>query len=138
MHLSGQSIYEKMNDEKRRYQRYSVDKEVLYVASRSSTKIAVVKNISIAGLAFEYLPVAADETDWTTVDVFANTPSPFFLSSLKCKIIYDLPTLVEKRTFSGSPSRLCGLRYLKPTNEQNQKLEFLFNSGIIDLEPEQR
>ena len=127
-----------MNNEKRRYQRYLVEREILYIASRSSAKIAVVKNISMEGLAFEYFPVANDDTDWTTLDVFANTRNPFFLSGIKCKIIYDLPTLVEKRTFSGSRSRLCGLQYIKPTSEQKQKLEYLIDSGIIDLEPEQK
>ena len=119
-----------MSIDKRHFTRYEVPENFLLIACRKSGKLAVVKNISTAGLAFEYSPIAGEKPDWTEIDIFTTNQNRLRLSKIPCKTIYDINVLPEHSTFIGSKARLAGLQYVGFSNEQQKKIKHLIDFGL--------
>ena len=115
--------------DKRRYPRYTFTDESLFIASLNSGRYALVRNISLAGLAFEHFAGAGEPADWRVIDIFMSGRDPFYLPKVKCRIIYDIAELSEDSTFSGSKTRVCGLQFGSLRDEEEKKLVELLNSG---------
>ena len=116
-----------MSIDKRRSARYEVPDDFLFIASRNTGKLAIVKNISKTGLAVEYSPFAGEKPDWTEVDIFTTNQIRFRLPEIPCKIIYDIDALSENSSFSGSKSRLAGLQYVGLSNEQQTQIGYMID-----------
>ena len=119
-----------MSLDKRCYTRYDVPVDSLFVAGRNTGILAMVKNISTAGLAFEYQPFAGEKPDWTEIDIFTTDDIRFRLSEIPCKIIYDIVALPENSSFRGSKSRIVGLQYVGLSNEHQVNLDYMINSKL--------
>jgi len=130
-----------MRKDKRRYPRHAITDESLFIASLNSGKYALVRNISMTGLAFEHFAGAREPADWRSIDIFMSGRNPLYLPKVKCRVIYDIAELSENSTFSGSAIRVCGLQFGSLRDEQEKKLVKLLNSKatkpILNSEPEQ-
>ena len=120
-----------MSVEQRRFTRYAVKEDGLDVLSRDLKVVGKLKNISRGGVAYQYTPVNGTKPDSEMIDILGKVPDRFSLVGLDCRAVYDIATLNEDRTFTGSASRLRGLQFKGLTEEQEERLAFLLeNYGI--------
>ena len=111
-----------MNPERRKAVRFLPQIET-YVALRPEfTKLGKIIDISKGGLAFQYIGSKEESRGPTQLDLFTGN-NGFYLSTLRCKVIYDI-TLSEKET-AATPleRRRCGLEFVEATEAQAAQLE---------------
>ena len=111
-----------MNSERRQFVRYLSTDGKLFAISMDSSIRANIKDISRGGLKFKYFPLADDKADLKKIDLMLEDRNRNYLSAINCKVIYDINDLEENGTFSGSQTRICGLKFVKLTPEQERKL----------------
>ena len=116
-----------MNVERRNFDRRPVSKNLFFVFNHDSTEMAEINNISEGGLKFEYLPVEQQKTRWELIDIFSKTSQRVYILGIPCKLIYDIITLAEDRTFNGSPTRIAGLEFGPLDTNQKKKIDNLLN-----------
>jgi hypothetical protein len=116
-----------MNVERRKFDRHPVSKNQFFVFNHDSTEMAEINDISEGGLKFEYLPVDPQKTQWKLIDIFSNISQRVYILGLPCKLIYDIITLSEDRTFNGSPARIAGLEFGRLDKIQKKKIDNLLN-----------
>ena len=116
-----------MNVEPRKFDRHPVSKNLFFVFNHDSTEMAEIKDISKGGLKFEYLPVEQQKTQWKLIDIFSKTSQRVYILGIPCKLIYDIITLTEDRTFNGSPARIGGLEFGRLEKNQKKKMDILLN-----------
>ncbi len=119
-----------MRAERRHFPRYSVQPNKFVVFCHDSLMTANIKDISQGGLRFEYFPSNGDKAEWKMVDILHQEKTRFYLPDLACNIIYDVLNLEENRSFSGSQSRVCGLKFERLTTRQENKLEDLLKTEL--------
>ena len=124
-----------MNVERRKFDRHPVSKNLFFVFNHDSTEMAEINDISEGGLKFEYLPVEPQKTQWKLIDIFSKTSQRVYILGIPCKLIYDIITLAEDRTFNGSPARIGGLEFGRLSKEQNKKLESLLSDLTQSFNP---
>ena len=112
-----------MNFERRRFVRYKPPDRGLFATNAESSMTVKINDISRGGLQFKYLPVPGLNSDWGKIDVFLANPDRTYLSSIPCEIVYDISDLEESGTFSGTQSRICGLKFIKLRSEQASRLQ---------------
>ena len=71
---------------------------------------------------FKYFPIVDAKADLKEIDLLMEDQTRNYLSAIHCKVIYDINDLEENGTFTGSRTRICGLKFEKLTSEQEQKL----------------
>lgn len=120
-----------MSIEQRRFTRYAVKEDGLEVMSRELKVVGKLKNISRGGVAYQYATVNGTKPDFEVIDILGKVPDRFSLVGLECRAVYDIATLNEDRTFTGSPSRLRGLQFKGLTAEQEERLAFLLENYVI-------
>jgi c-di-GMP-binding flagellar brake protein YcgR len=108
--------------ERRQHPRYRVREGEFEVISRDSKINGQLHNIGEGGLAVYYTPVGRQKAEFESIDIMAKSPDLFYLPDLACQTIYDVGALTEKRTFTGAATRLCGLKFIRLKNDQQQKL----------------
>ena len=119
-----------MDFERRRYTRFSVPGNLYCVFYQYSDLMRKLRDISVAGLGYEYVSLAGSEPDAVVFDIFDCRSRRIHLPGVSCQKIYDITTLSEHGTFSGTETRLCGYQYVNLTNEQRLKLEVLLNRCV--------
>jgi hypothetical protein len=119
-----------MGVEQRRFQRYAVKEDGLDVLSRDRKVVGKLKNISRGGVAYQYTHINAAKADSEMIDIMGKVPDRFSLLGLDCRTVYDIATLNEDRTFTGSSSRLRGLQFKGLTAEQEERLDFLLENCV--------
>jgi hypothetical protein len=114
--------------ERRQCRRQSVREDGIELFSRETKIIGKIDNISQTGLAFHYAPVRGIKAEFDTIDIMATGPARFYLSGLACRRIYDVSTLAEDHTFTGTETRLCGLEFIRLEN--NHQLAFFLRNFL--------
>lgn len=120
-----------MTTERRHLIRYSVRPNEIAIFSHGSSAIANVRDISKQGLKLDYHPEAGNDEEWKVIDIFLTHENRYCLSAIPCRVIYDISSLEEGRTFSGSQSRVCGLKFEKLSRRQESELEDLLDSPLM-------
>ena len=118
-----------MNPERRKTVRFLPQTET-YVALRPDfTKLGRLIDISRGGLSFQYISSKVESRGPTQLDLFTGN-NGFYLSTLRCKVIYDI-TLSEQET-SATPleRRRCGLEFGEATEAQAAQLELYFTNHV--------
>jgi hypothetical protein len=121
----------RMAHEQRRFRRYAVKEDGFDVLSRDLKVVGKLKNISRGGVAYQYTPVNGTKPDSEMIDILGKVPDRFSLLGLDCRTVYDIATLNEDRTFTGSASRLRGLQFKGLTVEQEERLGLLLQKYAI-------
>lgn len=120
-----------METERRKFTRFLVPENVYAALGPSFSKVGRIKDISIGGLALEYLTDGASALENSHVDIFIREEK-FFLSKLPCKIVYDAP--IEPSSdpqASGLTHKRCGVQFYRLTNGLKKRLEGFLKVGTI-------
>jgi hypothetical protein len=117
--------------ERRKFTRYLVQENGFEVLSRDLKVVGKLKNISRGGLAYQYTPPDWAEAEAETVDILERDPDRFYLPGITCRMIYDISELAEEHTFTGAQIRVKGLQYIRLTEKQKRKLEFLLDNLLM-------
>jgi hypothetical protein len=125
-----------MNVERRKFDRHPVSKNLFFVFNHDSTEMAQIKDISKEGLKFEYSPVEQPKSAWKLIDIFSNTSKHAYILGMPCKLIYDIITLEEDRTFNGSPVRIAGLEFGRLDKNQTKKIDTLLDMIQVKVQPQ--
>jgi hypothetical protein len=116
--------------ERRQFTRYPVPDNEFFVYSHDSNTMVTIRDISQEGLKIEYFQAASDTFNWKLIDIFVDGRRRFHLPGIPCKTVYDISMLAENHTFSGSPSRLAGLKYEILSERQKTMLRALLDNFV--------
>ena len=114
-----------MTQDRRKDRRYTIDSDKIQVSVLLSQKTHCIKDISAGGLAIEYNPVTDEPLESETIDIIAIDCDRFCLPKIVCKTVYDIPTVMLGRSFSGGFMRIRGLKFIELTKDQENELEIL-------------
>jgi hypothetical protein len=117
--------------DRREYERCKNQHEKIQVAFHPSRRFYPIKDISAGGLAIEYSPAKKPPFASEAIDIIKINQDQLFLSKVACKIVYDIPTLMHGRSFKGGAMRICGLKFVELTKEQEDKLN-IFLKPCLD------
>ncbi len=109
--------------EKREHFRFLEDITVVAFWN-NSINLGKLKDISKAGMAFEYITDEKPKKKNSQINIFLSG-NKFHLSNLPCKIVYDI--LIRKEKYQSNKllmTRRCGVKFKKPTTIQTKQLEF--------------
>ncbi len=100
--------------EQRKYTRYAAADNAFAALGPGFTKVGKIKDISVLGLAFEYITdEVADMDEVSKVDIFVRGEE-FHISKIPCKVVYDI-SLETSGANQFSPNGLmhkrCGLAF---------------------------
>ena len=114
-----------MRADRREYERCENQHEEIQVAIHPSRKFYPIKDISAGGLAIEYIPVKKPPFESEAIDIITINHEQLFLSKIACKTVYDIPTLMHGKSFTGGAMRIRGLKFVELTKEQEDQLDIL-------------
>jgi len=131
-----------MNSDHRKHPRFLAQEDTF--ASLAHKKIGKVKNISMEGLAFEYIDLTEDSDQVSSHrDTFEPlqlriflSKQKFYLSNVPCNLIHDeiAPVSVEDQKFIRSLTpRCCGVKFRTLSKNIMAKLEFFLNNHTTEL-----
>ena len=113
-------------EEKRKFFRYEISEMLFLVFARNSRRLGMVRNISMGGVAFEY--IVYDDTspsvykgDRIEINMFKRDWE-FFVEKIPCKIVYDVQTENDFNPYSYVKTRCCGLQFSDLNEKQRKKL----------------
>ena len=119
-----------MTQDRRRDRRYTIDSDKIQVSVLLGQKIHGIKDISAGGIAIEYSPVKDEPLESETIDIIAIDCDRSCLPKIVCKTVYDIPTVMLGRSFSGGVMRIRGLKFIELAKEQEEKLDILLNKCL--------
>ena len=114
-----------MKIERRKYPRYPMKNNEIFILDRDAEMIAELKNISFGGMQLRYLPDAFADDQCELFDLVSGDNSPVLISCLSCHKVYDIADLMENGCFSGKDVRCCGLCFNRLTDVQKDRLHHI-------------
>jgi hypothetical protein len=121
-----------METERRKFTRFLVSENVYAALGPSFSKVGRIKDISIGGLAMEYITDEDSNLKTSYVDVFIRGEE-FYLSKLPCKIIYDVPLSSAGPQALGLTHKRCGVQFYRFTSGLTKRLEDFLKGGTIGV-----
>ena len=129
-------------DERRRYQRYSL-KEVTFVVFRPEfRKLGTIRDIGEGGIAFDYFDYG--QSDWEAYSTMKELPqevdlflkeSRFYMSCVPCRIAHE--GIGNHNDDSGafdSPVKYCGLEFGTLTDKQKEQLKYFLRNHTAETD----
>lgn len=124
--------------EKRKYYRFMARPDTYAAMGPRFTKVGKVRQISIGGLAFEYIcTTEKPDRHATKVTVFL-CEDEFFLPDIPCRVISDLPNVsLDKNPMFDSiyVVNRCAVQFKTITEDQKRRLEYLLEHHTRGLAP---
>lgn len=120
-----------MLDERREFTRFVFTKNEIQVLSDAPILFGKLDDISKGGLSFRYTPIPGVKMATDSINILPKGNDKYNLYHITCQIIYDMPSAIEGKSIMGYESRKCGIKYYWLKEEQNNKLELLFNHFIV-------
>lgn len=99
--------------EKRKYARVLPRGNGFAALGRRYTKVGRIKDISLGGLAFEYISESETDRDSSRIDIFI-IGDVFNLYNIPCKVVYDIQQPVPLENYESikiSPTKRCGVKF---------------------------
>lgn len=122
--------------EKRKYIRFIARPDTYAALGARFTKVGKVSQISVGGLAFEYIPITeAREPDSTKLTLFL-CDKDFFLPDLPCRVISDgLDCAFDRDPESGPfyTVNKCAVQFKAISEAQKRGLEYLLTHLTLGL-----
>ena len=100
----------------------------MLVAGCYTKNIGFLRDISEEGLRFEYRGGQFSEDCWTKINILQADKRHVLLSTVSCRIVYNIKDLVEDHTFNGAETSHCGLKFIDITAEQKSLLRQIVES----------
>jgi c-di-GMP-binding flagellar brake protein YcgR len=124
-----------MRSERRKYTRFRAQDTAYAAVGAGFSHVGRLIDISIGGLAVEYLTDDDAQPVNSPVDIFARE-SEFHLSRLPCKIIYNrrLDASAKTRSPARGPMRKrCGLEFKSLAKKHRKQLEAFLRDHIVGV-----
>jgi len=124
--------------EKRKYNRFLARPDTYAALGPLFTKVGKVRQISIGGLAFEYICTTEHPDRHSTEIAVFLCKNEFFLSNLPCRVISDLPNCAfDKDPIADSIYAVnqCAVQLTAITENQRRRLEYLLEHHTRGLAP---
>ncbi len=119
-----------MRSERRKYTRFLSEEDVYAALGINFAKVGKLKDISIGGLAFEYITCSENSVqDSSSVTIF-HSKKDFHLPNLACRLIYNLATSAENDDSQFNRQYAiywCAIQFEDLTAKQREQLEFFIN-----------
>jgi hypothetical protein len=96
-----------------------------------------IKDISILGLAFEYITDEVADFKVSKVDIFVSGVD-FFISKIPCKVVYDIPletSGANQFSRTGLMHKRCGLQFESLSNSGKFMIEQFMEAHTTGLAP---
>jgi hypothetical protein len=122
--------------EKRKYARALPQGNAFAALGRRYTKVGRIKNLSLGGLAFEYISESGTDRDSSRIDIFI-IGDVFHLYNIPCEVVYDVQLSVPIENYESiniSPTKRCGVKFGVLTDDDlaQMKLFLKFNGKSPD------
>jgi len=130
-----------MRSERRKYTRFLSEKDVYAALGINFTKVGKLKDISIGGLAFEYVDYTENFVQDSSIVAIFHSLNEFHLPNLACRLICNLAISAENidpQFIRQYALRRCAIQFKDITAKQRKQLEFLINHytcGTAQLYP---
>ena len=121
-----------MTAERRFFTRCNIERGDFYVFSHEDGIIGKLRNIGPKGAAYQYTPFSGQAAKDTSINITAADPNGFHILDIACRKVYDIIDLTVDEKFSGSETRLCGVRFVHLSEDQKDKLYFLLEDCFIN------
>ncbi|QTA92140.1 PilZ domain-containing protein [Desulfonema magnum] len=122
--------------ERRKYSRFLAQDDTFVALGRDFSKVGKIKDISMGGLAFEYI---SDEkmknTDDSVLDIFLSEHE-FHISKVPCEVVYDMPIREPDITFLFIKTFImnrCGVKFGTLTEHHRRQLKFFLKNYTLNL-----
>ena len=116
--------------EQRKYARFLPPSQAFAALGSKYTRVGKVKNISLGGLAFEYITGEETNSNFSQVDIFL-VGDVFHLYNVPCKMVYDIQipvphvnnTFIKKLT-----TKRCGIKFDELSKDAIIQLELFLEA----------
>jgi len=125
----------KLKPEKRRHVRFKAPENLFAALGNPVQKVGKVKDISMGGLAFEYIPGEKEDGSASHVDIFLSG-NGFYLSKVPCREVYDFiqpAPSISGHVFSDINMNRCGIWFENLTEEINRQLVYFFGKHTTEM-----
>ena len=116
--------------EKRKFARYITRPEIFAALGKKFSRVGRVKDVSLGGVAFEYITDELNENDLTLIDIFA-TGNGLHLSRIPCRKIYEV-SVKDTTEVSSLSSELrtkrCGVEFDDLTKSELSQVKHLIET----------
>lgn len=103
----------------------------MYAALRPDyVKVGQIRDISVAGLAFEYIGAKKESPDELRALDILMLDGGFYLNNLPCRIVSDVIAYKGPEGLSATMRR-CGIQFRELTAYQSGRLEFFIRQHIM-------
>jgi hypothetical protein len=116
--------------EKRKYERISPQGNAFAALGRRYAKVGRIKDISLGGLAFEYISAVGTDRDPSQIDIFL-IGDVFHLYDIPCEVVYDIPHPVLLENFKSiklSTTKRCGVQFGTLTEDDTAQMKLFLES----------
>ena len=114
---------------RRKSKRFLPDSRAFACLRPDFVKLGKIKDISRSGLAFRYVSNQDPAKEPNEIDIFLSGNN-FFLTKMKCRVVYDLNSHNDSASASELTEWQCGVEFGKITNEQILKLTVFLNNHV--------
>ena len=124
-----------MEFKSRKYDRFIACENVFAALGRNYSKIGKIKDLSLGGLAFEYITAEDENLTISDVDVFLSN-SIFHLYNLPCRVIYDIEIhspYVKNKFRQMLITKRCGIEFQRLTKNTELQLNFFLQVHTVGL-----
>ena len=128
----------KMAVEKRKYIRFLAKPNTYAALGPRFTKVGKIKDISIGGLAFEYICNSQDSDLQPSQIAIFLSENGFHLANLACRVVCDCPEYADgKNSVPNSVYAInhCAVQFTVITKKQKDELEYFIKHHTQGLAP---
>ena len=123
-----------MKTEQRKFNRLIVKDSTFAVFRPEFKKLGKIKDISVEGLACEYLDHKNIKDNLVDLEIdILLTNGKFYMSMIPCKVVYDMKSVQNRSSFfnDGLECRRCGLKFKKLPSKLKQNLKFFLKHHVV-------
>lgn len=117
-----------MESERRASKRHAVSLDEIEALVLPGKEVCRVRTISTGGVAIEYTPAFGKLLKSESIHLLTQSGCRCSLQNLQCRTVYDIPTLMEGRSFRGRKRRIRGLNFVALTKSQKTELDQLLRT----------
>ena len=123
--------------EKRKYERIPPRGNAFAALGSQYTKVGRIKDISLGGLAFDYISAVDTDRDFSHINIFL-IGDVFHLYNLPCEVVYDIAYPAELENIESvkvSSIQRCGVQFGALTEDEMDQMKLFLKFQIRDSSP---
>ena len=127
-----------MRSERRKYTRFLAEKNVYVALGINFAKVGKLKDISIGGLAFEYVDYTENFVQDSSIVAIFHSVNEFHLPNLACRLICSSAISAENddsQFIRQYANCRCAIQFGDITAKQRKQLEFFINHYTCGTAP---